>query len=244
MDGALLVGRWVHIATGGVVLVTGLGALLTRKGSRWHRRWGRGFFWAMAVTTLTAALVAGARGSVEFVAIAGFSFYAALVGYRVLYRKGFRGGRRAAPLDWAAAAAALLGSGAMAAYGLQGLRAGESAGVIFVVFGALGAGMAGADVRRFVRPAADPNAWWYAHLAYMLGAYIAALSAVSVTNLGFLPPVVRWLWPTAVGLPAILLWQRHYRRKFRRARGGGAAAELDPRQPRVGERAGVSVAAG
>lgn len=57
----------------------------------------------------------------------------------------------------------------------------------------------------------------------MLGSYIAAVSAFSVVNFTFLPPIVRWLWPTAVGVPAILLWVNHYQKKFRR---GTATAEV------------------
>jgi hypothetical protein len=48
----------------------------------------------------------------------------------------------------------------------------------------------------------------------MLGAYIATVSAFSVVNFGFLPPLARWLWPTVVGVPLIVAWTRSYRRRF------------------------------
>ena len=48
----------------------------------------------------------------------------------------------------------------------------------------------------------------------MLAGYLATVSAFSVVNLTFLPPVVRWLWPTVIGTTGILLWSRYYRRKF------------------------------
>jgi hypothetical protein len=58
----------------------------------------------------------------------------------------------------------------------------------------------------------------------MVGAYIATVSAFSVVNFTFLPPMVRWLWPTAVGVPLIFIWIRSYRRRFaRRARTAGAS---------------------
>ena len=50
----------------------------------------------------------------------------------------------------------------------------------------------------------------------MLGAYIATVSAFSVVNFTVLPPIVRWLWPTAVGVPLIILWIRHDRRGSRK----------------------------
>jgi hypothetical protein len=46
--------------------------------------------------------------------------------------------------------------------------------------------------------------------------YIAAVSAFSVVNLHFLPTAVRWLWPSAIGVPGIFLWISYYQRKFAR----------------------------
>lgn len=97
-------------------------------------------------------------------------------------------------------------------------------GVVPVVFGALGVVLAGNDLRKFVRPPADPSAWWFNHMGGMLGSYIATVSAFSVVNFTFLPVAVRWLWPTAVGVPAIVMWITYYRRRFRRSRRAAASA--------------------
>jgi hypothetical protein len=43
---------------------------------------------------------------------------------------------------------------------------------------------------------------------------IAGFTAFSVVNFSFLPPLVRWLWPTAVGVPLLSIWVRSYSRKF------------------------------
>jgi len=50
----------------------------------------------------------------------------------------------------------------------------------------------------------------------MIGSYIAAWSAFSVVTLPrfFGNSVVLWLWPTAVGVPAIVLTTIYYKRKF------------------------------
>ncbi len=50
----------------------------------------------------------------------------------------------------------------------------------------------------------------------MIGSYIAAVSAFSVVNFDFLPTAVRWLWPSAIGLPLLAMWIRSYQRKFNR----------------------------
>jgi hypothetical protein len=47
----------------------------------------------------------------------------------------------------------------------------------------------------------------------MLGAYIATLTAFSAVNMTFLPPVVRWLWPTIIGIPAISFWIASHKRQ-------------------------------
>jgi hypothetical protein len=48
----------------------------------------------------------------------------------------------------------------------------------------------------------------------MGAAYIATVSAVSAVNLTVLPPVVRWLWPTLVGVPVLIYLQRRYEARF------------------------------
>lgn len=48
----------------------------------------------------------------------------------------------------------------------------------------------------------------------MLGSYLAAVSAFSVVNFTFLPTTVRWLWPTLLGTPLIVLWITSYKRRF------------------------------
>ena len=206
----------LHILAGFVALVVAPGAMVARKGGRWHRRWGKVYFWAMAAVALTAVVLA-IRGSDLFLLLAAvFAFYLAFSGYRVLYRKRPHKGDRATLLDWTVTVLALAGSGALAAYGLSTLIAGLSFGVVAVVFGGLGLLFAGLDVRSFVHLPADKNAWWFTHMGNMLGAYIATVSAFSATNLDFLPPVVRWLWPTVLGGIGIFVWTGYYRAKFNR----------------------------
>jgi hypothetical protein len=41
------------------------------------------------------------------------------------------------------------------------------------------------------------------------------VTAFSVVNFQFLPPLVRWLWPIALGVPAIVIWVAGYKRQAR-----------------------------
>jgi hypothetical protein len=87
---------------------------------------------------------------------------------------------------------------------------------VALVFGIGGVVTTGVDMVRFVRPPTERMAWWYSHMAGMLGSYIATVTAFSVVNFDFLPTVARWLWPSVVGTPLIVLWVAYYKRKFAR----------------------------
>ena len=119
---------------------------------------------------------------------------------------------------WTAAGLTFAVSAAMAVLGL--IRPGEAwqrLGIVPVVFGILGMILAGLDIAKFVRPPADRHAWWFAHMGGMLGSYIATVSAFSVVNFTLLPTAVRWLWPTVIGTPLIVVWIAYYRIRFSRA---------------------------
>ena len=209
--------RFVHIAAGTLALFVAPGAMLTVKGGRAHRRWGKVYFWTMAVVALTAVVLGIYRPVVFLALLAVSSFYSAFSGYRVLGRKRPEQGQRATALDWTAAIVTLAASGALAILGiLRPSAAWERVGIVPVVFGVLGMVLSGLDLWRFGRRSADRNAWWFNHMGGMLGSYIATVSAFSVVNFGFLPTAVRWLWPTVVGVPLIVAWITYYKLKFRR----------------------------
>ncbi|MEN3369156.1 MAG: hypothetical protein V7609_1299 [Verrucomicrobiota bacterium] len=202
----------IHILFGSVALFVAPAAMLTRKGGLWHRRWGKMFFWAITGVAITAVLLSLIRSGLFFLLVALFSFYLALTGYRVLYRKTPQ--QRPAKVDWAAVFTMLLGSLALVAYGIY-LMLTSSFGIVAMVFGVIGLLLALSDLRDFRHHPADKMAWWYSHMARMLAAYIAAVTAFSVVNFKFLPPLPRWLWATVAGTVGIVIWRRYYQRKFR-----------------------------
>lgn len=202
----------LHVLCGMVALVVAPGAMLTRKGGTWHRRWGRIYFGSMAVVALTAVVLSLMRSGLFLLLVAIFSFYLALTGVRALRRK--RPDIRANAWDWSAAGLTFAGSLGLIAYGAWGLMAGDGFGVVALVFGGLGGGLAGGDLWRFRHPPEAPRAWFFLHMTRMLAAYIATVSAFSAVNFMFLPPVVRWLWPTVIGTMGIAIWVRHYRKRL------------------------------
>ena len=59
----------IHVASGIMAFVVAPGALLTTKGSRWHRRWGKLYFRMMAAVALSGLIVGttGPRANFFFV---------------------------------------------------------------------------------------------------------------------------------------------------------------------------------
>lgn len=215
METAIRLTLWIHVLAGTVALIVAPIALVTRKGGPTHRRWGKVYFWAMALVAATALVVGFWRSILFLMLTAVFSFYAALSGYRVLYRKRPDLGQRPSALDWFAAGVTLVASASLVTLGIaKPTPRFRELSTVAIVFGGVGLSIAGLDVLRFLRPPADKRAWWYRHMANMLGSYIAAVTAFSVVNFAFLPPPLRWLWPTLVGTPLIAIWITYYRRRF------------------------------
>jgi hypothetical protein len=215
METAISLTLWVHVLAGAVALGVAPIALVTLKGGPTHRRWGKVYFWAIGVVAATAIVVGLWRSILFLVLTAVFSFYAALSGYRVLYLKRPDLGQRPAPLDWIAAGITLAASATLVTMGVvKPTPRFQELSTVAIVFGFVGLAISGLDVLRFVRPPDDKRAWWYKHMANMIGSYIAAVTAFSVVNFTVLPPTLRWLWPTMVGTPLIAIWITYYKRRF------------------------------
>ena len=216
---------YLHITAGMIALFVAPIAMLTAKGGGAHRRWGKVYFWSMAVVALTAMPMALYRPTVFLALVAIFSFYFAFAGYRSIVTK--KTGPR--PIDHAAAAISLLGSLGLLTLAIHPLpHQFLPAPVVSLVFGLLGTTFAGTDLLRLLRPSKDRMTWWYNHMARMLGSYIAAVSAFSAVNFKFLPVALRWTWPSLIGVPCVVIWTRYYRRKFAGKPRSTATSEPQP----------------
>ena len=118
MDTLITTLRWIHISAGTLALFVAPAAMLTVKGGRAHRRWGKIYFWSMAVVAATALVLGLWRPQIFLALLAVFSFYMAFSGYRVLFRKRLVQGQRSGPMDWTAALLTLAASSALIVLGL------------------------------------------------------------------------------------------------------------------------------
>jgi uncharacterized membrane protein len=206
----------VHIAAGASSFLLASVALATAKGGKQHKRWGMVYLWSMGVVAATALPMALYRPTLFLALVAVFSFYLAFSGYRVTRLKELARGGSAAPIDWIAAVICFSASACLAGFGAFRPAWVQRMGIVAIVFGFIGMGAAAAEMWKFVRKPAEKMFWWYTHLGNMIGSYIAAWTAFSVTTLPriFGHHMWLWLWPTAVGVPAIVITTAYYKRKF------------------------------
>ena len=207
----------VHIAAGASSFVLAPVALATAKGGKQHKRWGMVYLWSMGVVAATALPMALYRPVLFLALVAVFSFYLAFSAYRVLRLKDLVRGGSARPVDWIAAVICFSASASLAGFGAFRPAWVQGMGIVAIVFGLIGMRAAGVQMWSFVRKPSEKMFWWYTHLGNFIGSYIAAWTAFSVVTLPRLLPhagKILWLWPTAIGVPAIVIITAYYKRKF------------------------------
>lgn len=194
-------------------------AMVVRKGGSWHRRWGKVYFFSMIAVCLTAVAlsIVHYERSLWLGLVGIFSFHMVASGYRSLYLKKLHEGLKPAAIDiWLHGVAGIV-NGGLLIWGLAHMMMGQkdAKSLLFIVFGAIGSSMVYRGLHRFYKRKHDKREWFYGHISGMLGGYIATLSAFSAVNLDMIRPGwLKWLWPTLVGVPLIILWTGHYRRRF------------------------------
>ena len=229
----------VHVATGFVGLAAFWFPVFARKGGRTHVRAGRVYVYCAYVVTLSAVTAAAGRivsYQVQGIRLADepdlygiflFLGYLGLVTFATV-RQGIRvlATRRApetlrTPGHEALAWMSMASSAAIVAFALA-----MWSDVSPILLGLSPIGLfTGRNMLRLMRnPGARRMSWFYSHLGSMLGGGIAFHTAFIVFGVQRLwayelagpLAVVPWILPTIVGLPAIAIWTRHYRRRFNR----------------------------
>jgi hypothetical protein len=206
----------VHVTAGFSSFLLAPVALATAKGGKQHKRWGMVYLWSMGVVAATALPMALYRPVLFLALVAVFSFYACFSAWRVLALKDLPRGGHAKPIDWAAGVITFATSACLAGFAVFKPAVVQHMGIVAIVFGVIGMSLAFGQMKSFVWKPTEKMFWWYTHLGNMIGSYIAAWSAFSVTTLSLLlgNTWYVWLWPTMVGVPAIVLTTAYYKRKF------------------------------
>lgn len=196
----------LHIICGSIAILCAAIAIGSAKGQKTHRKAGRIFFYAMTGVFLTALCLALLKGLYFLLAIALFSYYFALQGWR--HATNHTG--RAQPVDWAIIVAMLLIGAAMIASGAFQTPYHDFRATLLIIFGALGISSALKNWKAFKQGDLSSKKRIRLHLSAMLGATIAILTAVAVVNIHWRYDIVIWLLPTIVITPLIIWWNRRY----------------------------------
>jgi uncharacterized membrane protein len=191
----------LHIAAGSLSLAASAAALWATKGGSLHRRAGRVFLGAMIAVGVSALVLASLHPSAFLFSIGIFSLYLVLSGAEAARPGLLRRWAGAVPVAMVVVGTAMLGLAAAGAVRQPSVLA---------VFGAIGLALAVQDLAVRSRGERAPGRV-QRHLARMLGATAASWTAFVVVNFTFLPPLVAWLGPTALVLPAIVYWARRLR---------------------------------
>ncbi len=199
---------YTHAGFGGIALLTGLLALIVKKGSSVHKKTGKLFFYAM-LTSAIMALVISVLPNHESPFLFGvgiFSSYFILSGYRALR---FKHKNPNLTIDRVISGIMLVSGIAMVLYFPIFHK---EFNIVLAVFGCLGIYGSIRDLRLFANPEKLQQNWLKLHLGQMTGGYIAATTAFIVVN-NFFPSFYGWFIPGIIGSFYIAYWVRKLEKK-------------------------------
>lgn len=207
----------LHILGGSAALLGAVAAVTTqalRTRHALHVLAGRVFVAGMITACAMSLPLAYLIDSVFLALIGVFSGYLTVVGLRFAKnRTGLSG-----PVDWT-----IHGVVAVASLGMIGLGATTLSdnGVVLLVFGLIGLGLAVLNVVRLRRGPIRGRARIANHLLMIFAAAVAALTAFLVVNGPF--GIADWFLPTVLFIPVAIVWARRVR--------AGRATTLDRLKP-------------
>jgi hypothetical protein len=207
---------FVHVLSGMSAFVVAPIAMLVKKGSKAHRQWGKLFFWSMTGVVITGIVMSIVLTNIFLFCVAFFAYSLVVSGYRWLYRKKNTPGQKIATLDWVINIVSIVFDIGLVTVGVLRILSNvtDAFGYISIVFGLIGMNFTYGNFKQYLKPPKEKNAWLLNHIGGMIGGYIATVSAFSAVNLNALPTIIRWLWPTIIGIPLMTIWINYYKRKF------------------------------
>lgn len=229
--------RFVHVVFGAAGLIAFWVPVFARKGAVNHVRFGKIFVWSAYVVLAGAAIALGTRAGnllgrgvgpadePRLFAFMVFLAYLTFVTY-VIVRHGMTVLRhKRDPAAVRTSFNVFLAYGAIAASALLIAYAVVMSPpniIVLLALSPIGVGIGTGNLRYMNSAPRSPRAWMYEHLGSMLGAGIAFHTAFAVFGSARLfdigltgwTAVVPWIAPAAIGIPASIIWTRHYQRKF------------------------------
>lgn len=201
MEQAIHVLIYIHAGFGGIALITGLIAMIAKKGKTIHKKFGLIFFYSMMLSGILAMVVSilPKHENPFLFAIGIFSLYFVLTGYRAL---NFKRKNPELKMDkWISKTMILTG---VLMIFLPILMT-KSINIILLVFAIVGITFSIRDLQLYKKPERLRKDWLKLHLSKMIGGYIAATTAFVVVN-NFFPSFYGWFIPGIIGGFFIAYW--------------------------------------
>lgn len=204
----------IHIIAGCFALLSGILAIISKKGKTSHNVSGSVYYWSMIVIGLTAFAIAIPKGNMFLLMIGGFSTYMTLTGFRFLtFRRSVT--IRFSPIDYIFIILGLITLIVPTWYFTQ-IGWGRIGGfaLVFLVFGLFLLGMLVVDLKNSTKLSTYPKVWFLRmHISRMMGAFIATVTAFLVQNWQTEPVIIAWLLPTVILTPVIIYFQKQLKPK-------------------------------
>jgi hypothetical protein len=229
--------RFVHVAFGAIGLFAFWVPVLAKKGAVNHVRFGKIFVWSAYVVLAAASIALIARVAdlmqqglgpsdqpslFAFIVFLGYltivTFVIVRYGMQVLRHKADPAAMRSG-LTVGLSYVAVFASAAVILYALLLDPPNK---ILLFALSPIGIANGIGQLRYMKAVDLSRRAWMYEHIGAMLGSGIAFHTAFAVFGssrlfdielTGWLQ-IVPWVAPAAIGIPAIVLWTRHYQRKF------------------------------
>lgn len=198
----------IHAALGGIALLAGLIAIISKKGQPIHKKSGIVFYYAM-ITSGASAIVIALMPKHEnpfLIAVGIFSLYFVIGGYRALRFKSMTSSIKNDKI----LSIIMLITGALMI--LLPLVISQSINLVLLIFGIIGILFALRDLKLYQNRERLKKGWLKLHLGKMLGGYISATTAFVVVN-GFFPGIYNWFIPGIIGTIYITYWMKKIDKK-------------------------------
>lgn len=208
MEQIITIAIYLHALLGGIGLITGIGSMVVKKGSKLHKRLGKFFTISMIISCIIIMPIAWLPNhkSLFLFLISLFTIYLVLIGNRALSFKS-RKKLKAESNDLTISITMFVFSLFMIAYGTYGLFFQVPNNILYVIFGGLGLFL---TIRNFVfykNFKEKKIAWLLTHLTHMIAGLIASITAFIVAGLK-LWTVAAWVLPSVIGTIYIIYWRR------------------------------------
>lgn len=211
---------YLHIVVGTISLLSGLIAIFSAKGKKWHKIFGKIYAYAMTAVFITGIIVAGFRYNKFLFLIAFLRYYSVFCGVRSLKLKALHKKQNASWYDWFAgtlnAVVNILFIGLGIYYALKnGFTSGGA--LLSLGFGLGGLLISYTNLKPFILRPNKAYHWYLAHIGNMMGGYIATITAflsTMVTRFDVMNPFLAFALPSLIGIPLLIIWQHKTEKKF------------------------------